>query len=119
MDPLCDDVIHLLRSVAPEFNVHTYRHLFISTAVVARAFIWFRVLWRVEQNPWKLARGDVLANLNHLVSLDEAPAEEVASKCYNALKDHAAPRARIIEGVEMLQHVSHSIRICEQLHTVA
>ena len=70
-------------------------------------------------NPWALARGDPDANLTNLIALPEAPEEEVASKIYMALSDHTVARARIIEGVKMLPHVSHSIRVCEQLHAAA
>ena len=38
---------------------------------------------------------------------------------YTALTQHTVGRARIMEGVSMIPHVSHTIRICEQLHAAA
>ena len=90
----------------------------MSCAHTALAFIGSRVWQRVEDWPWRLAVGDVAANVQSLADMDTPPEESVARKIW-ALANQNFPRVQLVEGVELLKHVGWSSTTVEQQHASA
>ena len=101
---LCDDC------PGPELRAQV-----VSCTHISVGFIDTQVWRRVREWPWRLAVGDVAANVTALATLDEPPHESVARKVW-ALSKQGFSRAQLVAGITLLTHLGWSSATVEQQH---
>ena len=93
----------------------------LSSAHTTLGFVHERVWSALDQYPWKLACGDVDANLAALAALDAPPAQESVTRKMWALasSEFDFPLEQLREAVGLLGHISWSSATVEQQHASA
>jgi hypothetical protein len=94
------------------------RHRVVHSCHIAAAFIHERVLGQLKEYPWRLAVGDVRANLDELSASDEPIRDSCAHKIRLLLR-MGFNRERLASAVELMREVPWSAVPVEQAHASA
>ena len=87
-------------------------------ASISLGFIETQVWSRLQAWPWKLAIGDIDANIAALAGLAEPPEDSVARKIWSLCRE-GFPRSQLHAGIALLRHVGWSSATVEQQHASA
>ena len=90
----------------------------LSATHVSLGFIDTQVWSRLRILPWKLATGDIAANLEELSKMESPPMESVTRKVW-ALLGQGFSREQLMAGLSLLRHLGWSSATVEQQHASA